>query len=411
MPLGCVPLQLQADGAFTAEVTIDDEDPLEFFTSWGSHSEQVCGYFENSDRIRLTAVPGSAPSLINFVLKVGAETIFSDEQNVQIERVIEDTDLALGAPVLQRIVVGGIRGALDLGKVRVNVEVLERFCEPESPVRYGHDGYRDDRAADGFFGHYFALASPGAELCSPPLSGQSACVAGRAQAGELLSVVTYLAQEQGGEPALWTPGEEFVGVAYDRSKGIRVGLSDGETVWWDRRSSASPWNEALWADFQSDDGTVYAREPLVSIVQSQSQPPSSGRVSFCARPVAPVFAAGSRPDCQWLEPGENVITIFGANQASGLMCFHAEQAQTLHLEFWGGPEIFYFDHMGPDSSYFGPIVNHYSGMFSYSNPRHYFDIEVPPGPNGFVVADFRKQLQYDSEVFLNIGHDALTSHR
>src|SRR5690606_28800759 len=108
------------------------------------------------------------------------------------------------------------------------------------------------------------------------------------------------------------------GVAYDRSKGVRVGLTDGETTWWDRRSSATPWNEAHWADFQSDDGTVYSREPLLSLIQVPSQPSSSDRVSFCARPVAPVLAAGSRPDCQWLSPGTNRITIFGANQAAGL---------------------------------------------------------------------------------------------
>lgn len=403
LPLGCVPLQLQADGTYAAEVTIDEEDPVEFFTSWGSHSERVCGYFENSDRIRVTAVPGSAPSLINFVLDVGAETIFSDEREVQIERLVERSDLPLRAPVLEQIVVGGIRGALDLGNIRVIVEVLERFCEPESQLLYGDSGYRDDRAAEGFFGHYVAHASPGAELCSPPLSGQSACVAGHAPEGEFLSVVTYLAQEQGGQPALWTPGEEFVGVAYDRSKGIKVGLTDGERIWWDRRSKATPWNEALWADFQSDDGIVYAREPLLAMIQRPSETSSSGKVSFCARPLAPVLAAGSRPDCQWLQPGENVITIFGANQASGLMCFFAEQAQTLHMEFWGGPEIFYFDHMGPESSYFGPVVNHYGGMFSEWSPRHYFDIEVQPGPNGFVVSDFRSQLQYDDEVLLNLS--------
>ncbi len=410
IPEGCIPLIEQPDGSYVADARIEETDPLVFFdyqqhpdgvVEMGSHTERFCGIFENYDRLEATALPGPAPAIRNIILKGGPSNFgFTAPAAYARVNVELETDAPLGAPIVHEFQVGGIRSIFDLGNVRLVVKVVDRLCDydpAEAPV-YGEDGYIDARESHGFYGSYFPRGTEGVRLCDTEFRGETACISGLTGGPGALEVVQHVAQQRGGEPQLWTPPPEYVGIGFEQQAGGPMGITDGETIWWADKSGNASYTQFLWNEFKTSAGVVYAREPITSVVQRSV---AVGRVTFCALTTEPVLAAGARPDCQMLVPGENHLLLYGDRYSAGLACLTAEEGQLLTFQFIQAVPEFGVSHLGPESSYFGPSIAGFHGEFSEADPTPTATFTAVAGLNAFRIASHLPNTQDNTPVILN----------
>lgn len=411
LPEGCIPLVEQPDGTFMADARLEQTDELVVydygplpepgFVEQGSYTERFCGVFQNYDRLEATALPGPAPSPLHIVIQSGPGRPYFTGQTPYARLELDlSTDAPLGSPVVQEFMVGGIRNIQDLGNVRLIVKVVDRVCDYDQTVApvYGQDGYVDARGEQwGLYGSYFPRGGPNSQLCADEFVGDTACAIGLIDGESWGEVVQYIAQEKGEEPQLWTPPREYVGFEYAEEVGELLGISDGETTWWVKERGWRD-DEIHWSDFETAEGAVYAREPILSVIQRF---PGRGRTTYCALPIDPLFAAGARPDCQQLVPGENRLTLYADRYSAALACYEADEGQVLTLQVLQAVPSFGISHLGPESSYRRNGLGGVLFEFSDATPTPTVSFTAPAGLNAFLISSQFPNTHENTPLVLN----------